>query len=272
MKIFIAGLGLIGASYASGLSKHYQVYGYDQDESTCNIALEKGYVKAIGLNHLSMCDVVILAFYPTVNIEFLKAHKGLFKPGQILTDVAGTKTFMMKEIEALIGDSIDYCSHHPMAGKEKKGIQYSDDQIFIQANFIIVPSVKTKKASLAFLKEMGDLLGFKKQTQIDMEKHDKLIGFTSQLPHAIAVALVNADDLEETQSFTGDSYRDLTRIAMINEDLWTELFFENKSFLLEEIDKFEKQLDLIKDAIKQEDKDALKQLFIASTEKRGRFR
>lgn len=272
MKVFIAGLGLIGASYASGLSKHYQVYGYDQDERTCNVALEKGYVKAIGLNHLSMCDVVILAFYPTVNIEFLKSHKDLFKSGQILTDVAGTKSFMMKEIEKIIGNDIDYCSHHPMAGKEKKGIDFSDDQIFKHANFIIVPSIKTKSKSQAFLKEMGDLLGFKKQSVIDMEKHDKLIGFTSQLPHAMAVALVNADDFEETQAFTGDSYRDLTRIAMINEDLWTELFFENKYYLLEEMDKFERAFDLIKDAIKREDKAALKALFIASTEKRGRFR
>lgn len=272
MKIFVAGLGLIGASYAKALSNHYQVYGYDINQNACDIALEKGYVKATGLNYIQQCDVVILAFYPTVNISFLKSHKDLFKAGQILTDVAGTKSYMMKEIEAIIGDDLDYCSHHPMAGKEKKGIEFADDQIFKGANFIIVPSTKTKQASQTFLKEMGDLLGFKKQTVIDREKHDKLIGFTSQLPHAMAVALVNADDLEETQSFTGDSYRDLTRIAMINEELWAELFFENKGYLLEEIDRFEKELDLIKNAIKQDDKDALKALFISSTLKRGRFR
>lgn len=273
MKIFIAGLGLIGASYASGLSnKGYQVYGYDKDDETCKIALEKKYVKGIGLNYMTDCEVVILAFYPQVNISFIKENQSLLRPNQVLTDVAGTKTYMMGEIEKIILPDIDYCSHHPMAGKEKKGIAHADPKIFEGANFIVVPSKQTKENSLKVLEELGKALGFKKQTIIDKEKHDKLIGFTSQLPHAMAVALVNADDLVETESFTGDSYRDLTRIAMINEDLWSELFFENRSFLLDEIEKFEKELDVIKNALKQNNVDKLKATFVRSTEKRSRFK
>lgn len=273
MKIFIAGLGLIGASYASGLSqKGYQVYGYDKDDETCRVAIEKKYVKDIGLKYMSDCEVVILGFYPQVNVTFIKEHQNLLRPNQVLTDVAGTKTYMMNEIEKIISNEIDYCSHHPMAGKEKKGILYADHKIFEGANFIIVPSKNTKEKSLRVISKIGEILGFKKQTIIDKEKHDKLIGFTSQLPHAMAVALVNADDLVETESFTGDSYRDLTRIAMINEDLWAELFFENKRYLLDEIEKFEKELEIIKNAIKNNNAEELKKAFIRSTEKRSRFK
>lgn len=272
MKVFIAGLGLIGGSYAEGLTKKgYQVYGYNRTKQSEIIALERGYIKGAGLEYLSLADVVILGFYPQLNVEFIKSNLDLFKPGQIVTDVAGTKVEMIPQIEAILPKDVLYVSHHPMAGRETKGIEKADCNMFKGANYLITPSNRSTQDAIEVIRKIGKDLEFKKITIIEPKRHDQLIGFTSQLPHAMAVALVNSDRYEETSSFTGDSFRDLTRIAMINEVLWTELFFENKSILIDEIQQFELELDKIKKALNENDKEALAKLFIQSTVKRSGF-
>lgn len=272
MKVFIAGLGLIGGSYAEGLTqKGYEVYGYNRTKLSEEIALERGYIKGSGLNYLPLCEVVVLGFYPQMNVDFIKEHKSLLREGQIITDVAGTKVEMIPQIEAILPSGISYVSHHPMAGRETRGIEKADCKMFHGANFLITPSGHSTNESIEVIKQIGRDLDFKKITVIEPKRHDQLIGFTSQLPHAMAVALVNSDVYEETTSFTGDSFRDLTRIAMINEVLWTELFFENKTILIEEIQKFEEELDKIKTALNENNKETLANLFIQSTKKRSGF-
>lgn len=272
MKIFIAGLGLIGGSYAEGLTlKGHEVYGYNRTKASENIAIDRGYIIAAGLEYLPLCEVVILGFYPQMNVDFLKEIKPLLRQGQIITDVAGTKVEMIPQIEALLPGNVSYVSHHPMAGRETRGIDKADYKMFRGANFLITPSAHSTDSTIEVIKQIGRDLEFRRITIIDPKRHDQLIGFTSQLPHAMAVALVNSDTYEETSSFTGDSFRDLTRIAMINEVLWTELFFENKSILIEEIQKFEAELDKIKKALNEEDKQSLAELFIQSTKKRSGF-
>ena len=155
-----------------------------------------------------------------------------------------------------------------MAGREKKGIEYSHLCDFKKANFIITPTTKDDK-NIDLLKKVGNDLGFGNIKIIDYKTHDDMIAFTSQLAHAIAVSLVNADTKPDTKDFIGDSYRDLTRIAMINENLWSELFLENKDYLLNHIANFELELDKLKNAIKNDDKDTLKELFKSSTKKRN---
>ncbi|MDX9808156.1 MAG: prephenate dehydrogenase [Acholeplasma sp.] len=272
MKIFIAGLGLIGGSYAEGLTQNgYEVYGYNRTKESELIAIERSYIKDAGLKYLPLCEVVILGFYPQLNVTFLNEHKHLLKPGQIITDVAGTKVEMIPQIEAILPKGVSYVSHHPMAGRETRGIERADCNMFKGANFLITPSAHSTIESIEVIKQLGRDLAFKKITIIDPKRHDQLIGFTSQLPHAMAVALVNSDAYDETSSFTGDSFRDLTRIAMINEVLWTELFFENKTILIDEIEKFERELDKIKQALNDNDKVSLANLFIQSTKKRSGF-
>ena len=159
-----------------------------------------------------------------------------------------------------------------MAGREKKGIDFASSQVFKGANYILTPISRNKPENLDLVEELVYKLGFKRVKRIAPEYHDEMIGFVSQLPHAIAVGLINSDvEGRETGNFIGDSYRDLTRIANINEDLWSELFLENKDNLLNSIDNFEIELDKIKNAIRNDDTQTLKELFIKSTKRREKL-
>lgn len=268
MKICIVGLGLIGGSYAMGLSKkNHEVYGIDKNIDTINYAIQNGYIKAgftCDYNILSEMDLIILAIYPQAILNFLTENNKFFNRNQVITDVCGIKTSFVYKAALLSGEAT-YLSHHPMAGKEKIGIEYADSNIFKGANFLITPVENTPIQAIKLIESIGKDLEFGRVSVISPERHDKMIGFTSQLTHAIAVSLVNSDSDEETKSFIGDSYRDLTRIAMINEKLWSELFLENKTELLNHIDNFEKELDVLKNALKTNDKEKLNKLFKHST-------
>ena len=260
MKIFIVGLGLIGASYAEGLKKKgHQIYGYNRTKSVVDLAIKEGIIeKDNSFEKISEANVIILGLYPEHNVEFLKKHQSFLRKGQLVTDVSGTKVWMMDEIEKMISEGVSYTSHHPMAGKEVSGYHAKDYKIFENANFIIVKGKKSLENDEIILRTIAKDLGFGKITVTTPEKHDELIAFTSQLTHVIAVSLVHSDHLEETKGATGDSYRDLTRIAKINENMWTELFLENKQALLKKISDFEKELDDLKTLIRNNDKTILK--------------
>lgn len=273
MKIFIVGLGLIGASYAQGLKKAgHEIYATNRTKSVIDQAIKESIIeKDNDISYLSKADLIILGLYPKHNIEFLSKHKHLLKKGQIITDVSGTKAWMTKEIEALIPEGISYTSHHPMAGKESSGYNAKDYRIFKDANFIIVKGDKSRVEDEKILKIIASDLKFGKITVTDAKTHDELIAFTSQLTHVIAVSLVQSDHLKETPQATGDSYRDLTRIAKINEIMWTELFLENKSALLKKIDDFEIELDKLKKLIKNNDKESIQAYLKNAKEKRKLF-
>lgn len=274
MKICIVGLGLIGGSYAMGLSlKGHEVYGIDQNISSLEFAKKKNYIKEGFVDDyeiLSECDCIILAIYPQSILEFLNQHAKCFKEHQVITDVCGVKSSFVRKATLLAGKA-SYLSHHPMAGKEKAGIRFADYKIFNGANFLITPINSLNPYAEEVLRRIAKDLKFGRITTISIERHDQMIGFTSQLTHAIAVSLVNSDRDEDTVKFIGDSYRDLTRIAMINDTLWSELFLENKEYLLEHISSFEEQLDVLKNALRQDDKNTLKQLFNQSTQIRRKM-
>lgn len=270
MKILIVGLGLIGGSYALGLkSKGHTIYGVDIDEKTLSYAKEHNFVDYVSKDpkeFIEHADMIIIGLYPSLILEFLKTYNYLFKENQIITDVCGVKTVYVKDAMKLASPAT-YLSHHPMAGREKVGITYANTEMFKKANFLICSSNHEEK-HINILKQIGTDLEFGKITVISPEKHDKMIGFTSQLTHAIAVSLVNSDTESDTKSFIGDSYRDLTRIAMINENLWSELFMANKEYLLGEISNFEVELKRLKNAILNDDIEEMKKIFISSRNKR----
>lgn len=268
MKVLVVGLGLIGGAYAYRLSnKGYEVYGCDTNDKALDYAKQNKYIvdgSADATKFIPDMDMIILSIYPQAILEFLNNNKDYFNANQIITDVCGVKTSFVGEAEKLAYPAI-YCSHHPMAGREKIGIEYSKECIFEGANFLITPSNETPSEVVDEIKKLGVDLGFARISVMDYNRHDEMIGFTSQLTHAIAVSLVNSDHDSETKNFIGDSYRDLTRIAMINENLWSELFLENRDYLVKHINSFEIELKKLKDALANYDKDALRELFKSST-------
>ena len=178
----------------------------------------------------------------------------------------------IEDVLNILPSNVDFVFGHPMAGREKKGIDFASAEVFTGANYIITPVERNRPENIDLIENLVKKLGFKRVRRITPEYHDEMIGYTSQLPHTLAVALVNSDiEGRETGSFIGDSYRDLTRIANINEDLWSELFLGNKENLLKAIENFEIELDKIKLAIKNDDKEELKKLFIKSTERREKL-
>lgn len=276
-NIVIVGLGVIGGSYAMALKKcgYNNVYGIDCDQETIKKAINLSIINngcTQGKEFLSKADLVIIALYPTQIYSFIMQNKECFKEGCIITDVAGIKEHFIDDIQNILPTGVDFIFCHPMAGREKKGIDYASDKVFIGANFIITPTKTNKEKDLTMIENLAKEMGFKNIKRITPAQHDEIIGFTSQLPHALAVALVNSDiESRDTGSFIGDSYRDLTRIANINEKLWAELFLGNKDNLLESINGFEKCLDEIKDAIKADDADKLKEIFIEATARRSKL-
>lgn len=275
-KFLIVGLGLIGGSFAKGLKKvGYQVGAIDIDEANITYALENNIIDSgkvvVEKEYLESFDIVIMCLYPALEYEWLKNYQSLFKPGTLIFDVAGVKGESANKIRDLISDDLQMVFAHPMAGREVSGVCNSDDTIFKKANFIIVPSERNTKEALGIVEEVGQILGFKRISYLSVEEHDDMIGFVSQLTHVIAISLMTCNDDINLQNYTGDSFRDLTRIAKINENMWTELFIENKQKLIKNIDEFIVQMEYIKSLISEEESEKLKEVMRYSTARRKLF-
>lgn len=276
MKIGIVGLGLIGGTYARSLRKYpYQIVGIDKSEETLKFALDNDIIDkgtSTPKDVLKELDVVFLCLYPKDTIAFVKENINHFKRGAIISDAVGIKRRLIDALDVYFEDEVEFVFAHPIAGRETTGVQNSDLSIFQDANFVITPTDKNTDEALNIIETLAKQMGFKNVSRVSDIQHDEIIGFTSQLTHAIALALVNSDDEKyDTKLFIGDSYKDLTRIAKFNDALWAELFINNKDYLVKHINKFEEQLDLFKDALKNKDKERLQELMIKATEKRGRI-
>lgn len=277
LHFLIIGLGLMGGSYAYALSKRgYRVSGIDISQETIDYALangliEKGSVSA-DTELIQTADVVFFGLYPNTMISWIREHQPKFKPGCLISDVSGVKCHVADKVQALLKDQpVEFIASHPMAGREVSGVRYANDQMFQQANFIITPTDCNSEKAIAFLKDFANELCFANISILTPQKHDEMIGYVSQLTHVIAISLMNANGNPDLVNYTGDSFRDLTRIAHINEHLWTELFFLNKDNLIREIDDFETALQALKQTLLDEDSDTLKQMMITSTKRRAWF-
>lgn len=277
MNIGIVGIGLIGGSYAKALRKYpYKIYGIDKDEEALKYALESNIIDYGSSNPTSILkelDVVFICLYPEDTVTFIRQNINNFKRNAIISDVVGVKRYLIDRLEIYFDDELEFVFAHPIAGREKIGIHYSDENIFNNANFVITPTKKNSDEAINLISTLAKQMGFKNVSIITDVHHDEIISFTSQLTHVLALALVNSDEEKyDTSLFIGDSYKDLTRIAMINEKLWSELFIRNKDFLIQTINRFEVQLDELKDAISEKDNDKLQVLMKKATEKRGRIK
>ena len=280
LVISIIGIGVVGGAFAEGLRRIgvSKIYGVDIDPKTLEKARAMGIIDEGFLYAkipISTSDIVIISLYPNLLKKFMQDNIDFFKNGCIVTDAVGIKSKIIEELKPILDKSknkIDFIFGHPMAGREKRGIDFADSKVFQNANYILINDIKNKNENLELFENIIYKLGFKNINYLTKEEHDEIIAFTSQLTHAIAVALMNSDnDKYDTNKYIGDSFRDLTRIAKINEDLWSELFLGNKDNLLKMIEQFEKKLEVIKDSLKNENIETLKQEFIISSNRREKI-
>lgn len=269
----IVGLGIMGGSFAKSIRQNIlsqsdstgKILGCNRSTSSITMALsegviDKGFPSTDVDKMLPDCDVVFICLYPHATLDFLKDHKDKFKSGAIITDISGVKGIFEKSLPQLLRPDTDFVIGHPMAGGEKEGYAASNAKFFINHNYILLPQDFNKPENLETMRTLISAMGFSRITETSCQNHDYKIGFTSQLCHVIASALVASADDEEITAFGGGSFEDLTRIAMINAPLWTELFISNKDILCNHIENFQKQLDLMKNFIQSENSEELKNM------------
>ena len=272
-RFLIVGLGLLGGSYAKALKKQgFSVEAVTRSQSTIDYALEQGVIDGGAAfpdpDIIRRADFVVLAMYPQTLLDWVKAHQRYFKPGALITDVTGVKTCVVEPVQQMLRPDVEFIAAHPMAGRETLGVRNADDSIFRGANYIVTPTEKNTTQAIEVCEELGRVLGFARVSRLTPEKHDEMIGFVSQLTHAIAVALMTCNDIEGLEKYTGDSFRDLTRIAKINDEMWSELFLANREALLEQMDQFAAQFALMRQQLAEGDREGMRDVMRRSTVRR----
>ena len=275
-KILIVGLGLMGGSYAHALKrKGYFVGAVTKDQSSIDYALENNIISSGTVTptkeYIEQFDLVIFALYPKLFVEWIENYQDYLKSNIIITDVTGIKSEIVYKIQTILRKDIEFIPAHPMAGKEVYGVENNDPNMFKGANYIITPTSENTASAIELAKEIGKELEFKNIAVLTPEEHDEMIGFLSQLTHCIAVSLMTCKDSTHLVEYTGDSFRDLTRIAKINENMWTELFLMNKNQLLAQMDLFLTEFKKLRDALAKEDQDSMKEMMRLSTKRRKYF-
>lgn len=275
-KILIVGLGLLGGSYARVLKKFgFHISAITKEQSSIDYALKERLIDEGSTNLdkkiIGEADIVIFALYPHIFTEWIEQNQSLLKSGALITDVTGVKCSIVYKVQEMLRPDVEFIAAHPMAGREVSGVENSTDKMFTGANYIVTPTDKNTTEAINTCKELGRLLGFSNVTTLSPEEHDEMIGFLSQLTHCIAITLMTCNDKENMEKFTGDSFRDLTRIARINDLMWSELFIENKTALLEQMNLFIDKFNKLKSMLENEDVESMRKMMRHSTERRALF-
>jgi len=275
-KILIVGLGLLGGSYARVLKRFgFHISAITKEQSSIDYAMEQNIIDegSVRLDKkiIGEADLVIFALYPHVFVEWIEKNQGLLKSGAIITDVTGVKGSIVYKIQEILRSDCEFIAAHPMAGREVSGVENSTDTMFVGANYIVTPTEKNTQEAINTCMELGRLLGFTNVTTLAPKEHDEMIGFLSQLTHCIAITLMTCNDKENMERFTGDSFRDLTRIARINDVMWSELFVANKAALLEQMNLFIDKFNQLKTMLEEEDIDSMRKMMRHSTQRRALF-
>jgi len=275
-KILIIGLGVIGGGYAKALTdKGYHVKCITKDKKDITYALERGMIEYgttdLDEKLISESELIIFALYPTTFIKWIEVNKNLFAQGTLITDVTGVKSGIVSRVQDMLPEGVEFIAAHPMAGREKSGVEYSDSEVFNGANYIVVPTERNTPEAIEVCKSLGKVLGFGKISTLTVREHDEMIAFLSQLTHCIAVTLMTSNNSEGLEKYTGDSFRDLTRIAKINENMWCELFLLNKDLLLKEMDAFIESFIDFKRMLECEDAEGLRRIMRYASSRRELF-
>lgn len=276
MKILIVGLGLIGGSYAEALSKKgYEVGAIDQKQEAIDFALRKGYIASgktsVDKDYVGKFDIVVFALYPHAFVEWIEKYQNCLKSGAIVTDVTGVKGGVVCDVQNALRKDVEFIAAHPMAGRECSGVENAKAEIFEGANYIVVPTEKNTQEAIELCKDLGRELGFKYISELSVKQHDETVGFLSHLTHCIAVSLMVCKESGHLADYTGDSFRDLTRIAKINDEMWSELFLLNKDEIVEQMNLFEQHFGKLKECIQNDDREGIREMMRLSTKRRKVF-
>lgn len=276
MKILIVGLGLIGGSYAEALSKKgYEVGAIDQKQEAIDFALRKGYIASgktsVDKDYVGKFDIVVFALYPHAFVEWIEKYQNCLKSGAIVTDVTGVKGGVVCDVQNALRKDVEFIAAHPMAGRECSGVENAKAEIFEGANYIVVPTEKNTQEAIELCKDLGRELGFKHISELSVKQHDETVGFLSHLTHCIAVSLMVCKESGHLTDYTGDSFRDLTRIAKINDEMWSELFLLNKDEIVEQMNLFEQHFGKLKECIQNDDREGIQEMMRLSTKRRKVF-
>lgn len=276
MKILIVGLGLIGGSYAEALSKKgYEVGAIDQKQEAIDFALRKGYIASgktsVDKDYIGKFDIVVFALYPHAFVEWIEKYQNCLKSGAIVTDVTGVKGGVVCDVQNALRKDVEFIAAHPMAGRECSGVENAKAEIFEGANYIVVPTEKNTQEAIELCKDLGRELGFKHISELSVKQHDETVGFLSHLTHCIAVSLMVCKESGHLADYTGDSFRDLTRIAKINDEMWSELFLLNKDEIVEQMNLFEQHFGKLKECIQNDDREGIREMMRLSTKRRKVF-
>ncbi len=272
-NFLIVGLGLLGGSYAKALKAGgYRVAAITRSRESIDYALSEGIIDEGAANVdaglIAKADVVVLAMYPHTLLDWVAENGRLFTPGTLVTDVTGVKVSVVYKLQEMLPEGVEFIAAHPMAGREVPGVQNADASIFRVANYIVTPTEKNTSEAIESCEELGRILGFARISRLSPEEHDRMIGFVSQLTHCIAVTLMTCNDTQNLERYTGDSFRDLTRIAKINDEMWSELFLTNREALLEQMDQFAAQFARLRAQLAEGDREGMREMMRRSTERR----
>ena len=275
-KILIVGLGLIGGSYAAALSQNgWEVGAIDPDPQAIAFAEKAGFIRhgrtEPEAEYVGKFDIVVFALYPHVLLEWLEKYGPWLRDGALATDVTGVKSGVVERAQALLFPRVEFIGAHPMAGREVSGVENARADLFRGANYIVTPTAANTEEAIACCEALGRTLGARNISRLTPKEHDEMIGFLSQLTHCIAVALMACKESRHLVDDTGDSFRGLTRIAKINENMWTELFLWNREELLSQMDLFIAHFAKLRDALAQGDEETMKSMMRLSTERRRYF-
>ena len=262
MVFGIVGLGLIGGSLARSIKFHskHTVYGCDLKETAILQAKMVGAIDGeLTDENLPDCDVVLVALYPKDAVDWTLNHIDSFKPGSLVIDCCGVKRFVCSRLyPAFAGKQAIFIGGHPMAGRERSGFTYAQDDLFENASMILAPAPGTDIETIRRAKEIFLSIGFAKVRFTTPQEHDEMIAFTSQLAHVVSSAYVKTPLAPKHKGFSAGSFRDMTRVARLNEDMWTELFLENDDLLLTQVEALIKNMQEYYDALKNRDEERLR--------------
>ncbi len=275
-NVTVVGLGLIGGSMAKAAKgfRDCRVYGIDADASVTAKAAEDGVIVSTAASEreiIAKSDLIIVALYAQATVDFILDNQKYMKSGAVIADVCGVKSPVVYPVEAELRGDLYFVGCHPMAGRELSGYANSLGDMFKRCNFIIAATPKTKRPGVETMEEFARHIGAANIINTTPEDHDEMIAYTSQLMHVVAVALCDNEHIEKSAMYSAGSLRDCTRVAILNEELWSELFTLNRKSLTKLIDEMCASLQRIREAVDGEDKERLKKIMRGATAAKRRF-